>query len=144
MKLPRRFALSTLLLVMLLVALVCGYAQWRRLRLKAEVAALVSECDPMMFSLGSRPIQFEDHWFWPTVSDRAAIVIREESDGALFANGKQLSRAEAKAYWEAKAARLRAIGVSDISYCLMTISSVPNKPRMQVTMLDSVDELDSR
>src|SRR5690242_6456129 len=78
MKLPQRFSLSALLLATLFVALACGYAQWRRQRLKAEVAALVSECDPMMFSLGSRPIQFEDHWFWPTVSDRAAIVIREE------------------------------------------------------------------
>ena len=30
MKLPKRFALSTLLLLMLVAALVFGYAQWRR------------------------------------------------------------------------------------------------------------------
>jgi len=37
MKLPKRFALSTLLLAMLAVAAVLGYAQWRRQRIIADV-----------------------------------------------------------------------------------------------------------
>lgn len=37
MRIPKRFALSTLMLLMLLVSLVLGYAQWRRQRIIADV-----------------------------------------------------------------------------------------------------------
>ncbi|QDT73528.1 hypothetical protein I41_27170 [Lacipirellula limnantheis] len=40
MRLSKRFALSNLLLLMLVVASICGFAQWRRLRLKAEIVEI--------------------------------------------------------------------------------------------------------
>jgi hypothetical protein len=65
MTIPKRFALSTLLLVMLLVSLVFGYAQWRRQRLISEAQSLAAE--------GVYLTNFRTGWFWPTAGDKAHV-----------------------------------------------------------------------
>ena len=141
MKIPKRFALSTLLLVMLLVSLVFGYAQWRRQWLKAEVESLVSEIDPVLKENRpfTQPIQFYDDWFWPTVSADVGVGIRLVDDGEYAAKGRTLTTAEAKEYLKAKADRLRVIGVKRVMFVLL----VPERRGVRTILLDSPDELDT-
>jgi hypothetical protein len=90
MKLPKRFALSTLLKVMLLASMVFGYAQWRRQRLFAEIVAIGREVDLR--------IGVTDGWFWPTIVEPVGIItpngVFHDPDGIL--------------------ARLKAIGVDRV------------------------------
>ena len=65
MKLPKRFALSSLLMVMLVVASVFGYAQWRR-------QSLISEANDLR-EKGVVGITVNDSWFWPEVRQYAFI-----------------------------------------------------------------------
>ncbi len=65
MSFPKRFALSTLLLVMLLVSLVFGYAQWRRQRLVREAQSLAEQ--------GAYLTNFRSGWFWPIAGDKAYV-----------------------------------------------------------------------
>ena len=67
MTVPKRFSLSTLLLSMLAVSAVFGYAQWRRLVLVKEVQVLQE--------YGVEGISVSDDWLWPTVP--RTVVIRE-------------------------------------------------------------------
>lgn len=63
--LPKRFALSTLLVVMVATAILFGGAQWRRQRSIAEVANLRAA--------GVEGLVVTDDWFWPTASGTAVI-----------------------------------------------------------------------
>ncbi len=121
MKLPRRFALSTLLLMLLVVALVFGYAQWRRQRLIQQVAKLQSSVYSDM--------DLVDHWFWPTVPSQVTVMLFEGQDGSFICpppdfgmgnaalnDGKHYTREEAKRYFVVCRENLQAIGVQDVKY----------------------------
>jgi hypothetical protein len=140
MRLPKRFALSTLLLLMLVVASVFGYAQWRRQWLKAEIEKLNRESDPL---LNGRTLPLYDHWFWPTVPDYCSAVIRDERHGKYFADGKTMSSAEAKEYLSNKADRLHAIGVKHVVYGLLIPDNRRIPPEVRITMLKDLSELDA-
>ena len=64
-KIPSRFALSTLLLAMLGASLFFGAAAWRRQRQVDEIAELNAA--------GVSGLKISDAWFWPTVSGSAVI-----------------------------------------------------------------------
>jgi len=113
MKLPKRFALSTLLLVMLLVSLVFGYAQWRRQWLLSEVKTLnMSGC---VFA----PLQFTDSELWPYVSGDAIVVLQRNDDGTFVVDKKSVDAPDAEAFYESMTDRLHAIGVQKVSYAVM-------------------------
>ena len=116
MKLPKRFTLSTLLLVMLLVSLVFGYAQRRRQWLKSEVNAVMDEADKFPSSQSTLKIVFHDNWFWPTVSQTTHVVLEKGEAGNFLVDGKALSLSEAQQFLMAKADCLRAMGVTHFAY----------------------------
>ena len=131
MKLPKSFALSTLLLLILVVASIFGYAQWRRQWLIDEVKSLVSEID------SARPLQLYDNWFWPTVPEQVVVMIRKDGD-QFVVKERKLSLAEAMEYLESKGDRLRVIGVGKVSYGVVTIMP---QGGVKVFIRDSVHEL---
>ncbi len=146
MRLPKRFALSTLLLLMLVVASVFGYAQWRRQWLIAEVASLN---DPLLgIHLDGQPlVHITDSWFWPTVNDRSTIfIVRSEHKGFYNVHGKPLSNTQAKAYFETLAHRLHRIGVNDISFGLLTRRARPGFPTFvfKVTFTNDLNALENQ
>lgn len=140
MTLPKRFALSTLLLLMLVVASVFGYAQWRRQWLKAEIGKLNRASDPL---LQGRTLPIYDDWFWPTVPEYAGAVIRKERHGRYFADGKTITSAEAKEYLSNKADKLHAIGVKNVVYCLLIPDDRTIPPEVRITVLKDLSELDA-
>lgn len=94
MKVPKRFTLSTLMLLMLVVALVFGYAQWRRQCLIAEVKSLNA--------MGGRMIVGEGVWvknmrtlpsfaiqdgYWPNVRVINDAIIHDDVFSLTFATG---------------------------------------------------------
>lgn len=113
MALPKRFALSTLLLVMLLVSLVFGYAQWRRQWLTRQIEA--------MEGTGISVIKLSDSWFWPSVSSRAVVLFSQGNDGTYLIADKALNPDEAKVYYDSIRVRLRAIGVDDVSCGMLRV-----------------------
>ena len=95
MKFPKRFALSTLLLLMLVVALVFGYAQWRRQYFIAEVKALNAMGARMMVGEGvwvdnmtTLPSFSIQDGLWPTVRIVNDTVIHDDLFSLTFATGK--------------------------------------------------------
>jgi hypothetical protein len=122
MLLPKRFALSTLLLLILAVASVFGYAQWRRQWLKAEVVRLQK--------MGAWAVALKDAWFWPTVSEGGvAVFFKLESDGAIACEGVRFTEDESRAYFESVRTDLYRIGVKDVSYYLGDKNGRPLKHR---------------
>ncbi len=113
MSLPKRFTISTLLLVMLLVSLVFGYAQWRKQWLFAEVKELRAS--------GAESFKVTDGWFWPSVSSGAVVLFRQGNDGNYLIAEKSLSPDEAKVYYDTLRVRLREIGVEDVSCGMLRV-----------------------
>lgn len=67
MKLPKRFALSTLLLLMLFVASIFGFAQWRRQWLKSAVADFNRA--------HGTDLVMSQSLFWPKATDQPQIPV---------------------------------------------------------------------
>jgi hypothetical protein len=121
MKPPKRFALSTLLLVMFLVSLVCGFIQWRRLRLIDEVEKL-NAIGGRTFSIavGEVPtfntIQRSGGW-WPTVKPQPITVnVKFDDFGkCVVVGGSKYSVNEAKQIVADLRHRLTALGITDVT-----------------------------
>lgn len=103
-KLPKRFALSTLLVVMVATALLFGAAQWRRQRLIAEVASLRAA--------GVEGLVVSDDWFWPTASGTAVIRL---------ANDVYFGAPDVKERFTALRDRAVACGAGDVAYEMMVM-----------------------
>jgi hypothetical protein len=109
MALPKRFALSTLLLVMLLVSLVFGYAQWRKQYLIRAVEELNES------GLTEVPFRVTDNPFWPHVTPRLLVVVfKRNSQGQLVRGGKIYGDDKLKPLFAALEARYRPIGVDPL------------------------------
>jgi hypothetical protein len=107
---PRRFTLSTLLLVMLLVSLVFGYAQWRRQWLISEIDRLKSE--------GVQIAGLNDNWFWPQVEGEATITFASEGPDSYSFRGRTVTPDQVKHQFRDLTSRVHQIGVARISYCM--------------------------
>ena len=123
MRLPKRFALSTLLLVMLLVSLVCGFIQWRRMRLIREVKELtVIGNENLSIAQGTHflstfpPPVLNDGW-WPTVEAQpTTICVKLDDYGqSVVVGGRKYSLDEAKDALSKLRRRLIAIGIEDVT-----------------------------
>ncbi len=104
MTIPRRFALRTLLLLMLVVASIFGYAQWRRQQTLAEIKALQSE--------GIYLPKVRDNGFWVTIENFAHGYIY--SVGHTDHSKGDPTIEEADKIFDATEQRLKAIGVTEV------------------------------
>ena len=123
MKLPKRFALSTLLFVMLLASLACGFVQWRRLRLIEEVKslnAIGSATFPIAENTYQIPtfnaIQLRGEW-WPTaVPQPVSIRVKIDDFGkSVIVGGEKYTVDGAKRAIADLRRRLVAVGITDVS-----------------------------
>ncbi len=123
MKIPKRFALSTLLLVMLFVSLACGFVQWRRLRLIQEVKELTFIGNAKLpIAQGTHyistfpPPVLNDGW-WPTVAPQpTTICVKFDDFGqSVVVGGQKYSLDEAKNALSQLRRRLNAIGIDDVT-----------------------------
>ena len=112
MELPRRFALSTLLLLMLVVASVFGYAQWRRQWLKSEVQRFKFE--------NVEALEFSDHWFWPTTTKFALVTWTTNGQGDVFHEGVLETPEAASHRYETLAAEIRELGDIEVHPAIHT------------------------
>ena len=138
MRIPKRFTLSTLLVVMLVVASVFGYAQWRRLWLKSEV-----EASENALSQSSLKLRFHDDWFWPTISQESYIDIEKSDAGTFIADGRTLTPSEAKQFLMAKADRLHAMGAKHFRFRVFTTDAPFSKNMfvLQSSVIRNPDDL---
>lgn len=141
MRFSKRFALSTLLLVMLLTSLIFGYAQWRRQWITAEVKQLASEIDSSYRGYGGVPLTLYDNRFWPTVSNRVVLMIRKGDFGQFIVNGRKMHLAEARDYFNSTSDRLYAVGVDVVHYGVVTIKQQGSGRQVSVTIERSADDL---
>ena len=123
MKLPKRFALSTVLLVMLVIALFLGFVQWRRLRLIQEVKELTfieNGTFPLAEGLHHIPLfpppVYVDGW-WPTVVPQpTTLVVKIDDFGkSVMVGGAKYSVDEAKSVIADLRRRLNALGIVDVT-----------------------------
>lgn len=126
MKLPKRFALSTLLLLMLVVALVFGYAQWRRQWLLAEIRQLNALSTRVAPGLWFEPIrtlpelQVRDG-LWPTVMAPSLPIpicfVRSDNNSYLLPGDKmEYGINELRARLTELQRRLIAVGLSEVEF----------------------------
>lgn len=127
MKLPKRFALSTLLLSMFVVASIFGFAQWRRQALIAEVESLRDA--------GVEWLVVDGNLFWPTVSKRALISV------ANVSSVMDADAAEIRRHILLLQNRARALGVNDITYELVVMKNyrVVGTRRMRLADMNQLD-----
>lgn len=122
MKLPKRFDLRTLLLLMLVVASAFGYAQWRRQCLIAEVERLneigAVPVQQLNTRLNSRTLTqlHVQGGFWPSAYPQI-VTIRGYLDagGRYNFGGKSRSPSDTKEFLQTLEQRLRAIGIMMVS-----------------------------
>ncbi len=110
MALRKRFALSTLLLVMLLVSLVFGYAQLRRQWLIGEVGRLKSD--------GVEMPGLNDNWFWPQLEGQATVTFASQGPDLYSFRGDALTLVQVKEQCRNLTGRIQEIGVTHIAYCM--------------------------
>jgi hypothetical protein len=134
MTIPKRFALSTLLLLMLVVASIFGFAQYRRQWLKSEAAKLNEEDITL--------IDVTEHWFWPTPSETIYVLWRQDKDGNLLHDEAHTSVDEAESRFAELSRRLNAIGVNQVFPALAIERDDSGKTVLMIKPLTSLDELE--
>lgn len=135
MKLPKRFTLSHLLIVTLLVALIFGYAIRRKQLLIAEVERL---------SDYTSVIEVSDDWFWPTVTPTAIILLTRDENGQLSNGDEIVGTTEAQEFYEAAEKRLYVIGVKDIRYGLVNREMRDGQVHEEIVSSPALNELMKR
>ena len=111
MKLSKRFALSTLLLLMLVVALVFGYAQWRKQRLLSRLAELRDE--------ERVQVQVSDDWFWPELRGEAVVSFNRDKNGKLLSGQDILTNEELSARCAILDGELKGLGASSVAVAIV-------------------------
>jgi hypothetical protein len=140
MKFPKRFALSTLLLMMLVVAAVFGYAQWRRQWLTKRIASLERHWRD--------EVTLSDNWLWPTVScDFVDVFVDARLDGSFNFDGERCNREQVKVRYAKLREAFQSIGIKEVSLWLaveMPRDINVKGPRILLTeMVDDLESLDS-
>lgn len=127
MTIPKRFALRTLLLLMLVVAAVFGYAQWRSLWLKSQVAELnkVGEAALTMpnsgFASRTTSTLVLTKGFWPRLqNDKASICGKQTGAGRYQFGEREYSASDAKKYLNQLEGRFRSVGVNEVKVVILT------------------------
>ena len=114
MRVPKKFALSTMLMLMLLVAAVFGFLAYRKNSLNREVAAinrLYGEISPAQGVI----VKLNESWLWPVlVRKEATVVFKQDADGNLYVKDTPTSTAIVRAEYEKMKQRLVAIGIQTV------------------------------
>jgi hypothetical protein len=133
MKLPRRFTLSVLLLVITAVAMLFGYAGWRKRQLVSEVAKLRQD--------GMTRISVSDDWFWPVPLSDGIVSFDKDKNGRFLADGKVLAQEELITRYAHFEGRLKALGVSPVTLELMVEKEMSGGGEIYFSMqFDTVEE----
>jgi hypothetical protein len=107
MNIPRRFTLATFMLLVTAVAILFGYAGWRKQFMRSEVGRFNRANNTV--------IKLTDSWLWPvTTDDSMVIAFTKSGSGQLNIRGQNLSVEEAKAHYADFSDCLRSIGVSEV------------------------------
>jgi hypothetical protein len=125
MRIPKRFALSTLMLAMLAVAMVFGYAQWRRLKLVSQVRSL-NESGIYFVEFGSArgmgrwygTLRVTDD-FWARVEPQAVgVMISIDRFGRCSLTGRSewTTLDEAEINLKEVCHALKGIGITDVDF----------------------------
>lgn len=123
MRIPKRFTLAALFLLTTALALLMGFAQWRRHVFVEEVLALQG--------YGVEGISVSDHWLWPTAT--GTVLIHE----VVMPPESRSSALETVRLYEEITARLDRIGVTVLSYEVLLLDG----PNPQTVMMKDLDEL---
>lgn len=127
MKLPNRFALRTLLLLMLVVAAVLGLVQWRRLWVIQEIKSLneIGNCmdvtEPFsrqFYTRTLRGITLQDG-IWPTVKEENVRIYFHKNPNGTFSRAGddvEVVRDEFKEFLSSTRLRLHFIGVRAVEF----------------------------
>jgi hypothetical protein len=107
MAVPRRFALSTLLIAMLAVALVLGFLTWRKNTLKAEVATINRE--------RIAHLTLTDNFIWPRIKSEASLFLKKDNKGVLYLSEKPASLDTVIAKFQETEKRIRELGVKQVT-----------------------------
>lgn len=110
-RIPKRFALSTLLLLMLVVALVFGYAQWRKQWIISEIEKLRAE--------GVVYLTMRDGWLQPTIDHEVRVFMAYCETKGFSYKGNSYTSDEAGNRFRTLTDRLHAIGVDRVSWWLV-------------------------
>ena len=109
MNLPKRFALSTLLVSMLVVASIFGFLQWHRQWLITEVQSLSKE-----EVIG---LSVDDGILWPEVSPYVTLdVFYSKELNELYFGLEEQSLEEVNENIVALTGRLKAVGVTHVAW----------------------------
>ena len=121
MNLPKRYSLSKLLLLMLIVASVFGYAQWRIIWLKSEVTELNKVGDVTLTMPNSRfasrttSTLVLTKGFWPRLQNEKASICGKQTGAGRYQFGeREYSASDAKKYLNQLKRRFRSVGVKEV------------------------------
>lgn len=106
MAIPKRYGLSTLLFLMLVVAAVFGFVAWRTNGMRSEVARINRE------EVGR--LTLSDDWFFPKVKDRALLKLKKDIKGELYIAEKVEPKEVIVAKFEETANQMRQLGANEI------------------------------
>ena len=107
MNIPRRFTLATFMLLVTAVAILFGYAGWRKQFMLSEVGRFNRANNTV--------IELTDSWLWPVpVDDSMVIAFTKSGSGQLDIRGQKLSVEEAEALYADFSDCLRSIGVNEV------------------------------
>lgn len=106
MRVPKRFGLSTLLLLIFGVTTIFGFLAWRTNRLKAEVSRINKA--------GVGHLTLSKGWFWPVIGDEAYLRLKKDVRGGLHVAEKLESQEVVLAKFEQASKEMRELGVKEI------------------------------
>ena len=133
---PRRFTLAALMLLITGVAVVFGYAAWRKRNLLKEVAELKQSTTSV--------IEVSDGWFWPPVREPVMLTLRQDGAGAIFDGDSAIEVDELKARYSEFSRRLNAIGVRDVHLGFVREKDVQGKTVLEIKAYESFDQYAKR
>jgi hypothetical protein len=107
MNIPRRFTLATFMLLVTAVAILFGYAGWRKQFMLSEVGRFNRANNTVIELTGS--------WLWPVPTDDSMVIaFTKNGSGQLNVRGQNLSVEEARVHYTDFSDCLRSIGVSEV------------------------------
>lgn len=106
MKFPKRFGLSTLLLLMLVIAAVLGLVTWRANRIRSEVTRINNE--------GIGHLTLADGWLFPVLGEESFLKLKKDINGGLHIAEKNETRDVVIAKFEQTAKQMRDLGAGEV------------------------------
>jgi hypothetical protein len=134
MNIPRRFTLATFMLLVTVVAILFGYAGWRKQFMLSEVGRFNRANNTV--------IKLTDSWLWPVPTDDSMVIAFTKSgSGQLNIRGQNLSVEEAKAHYADFSDCLRSIGVSEVCPGIIRQKKANGVTVFEIATFSDIEEL---